>query len=152
MRGHFWQRKFPQVFSLCRVATLKKLCCCNWETGKKYSGYKKYLLPKIEIKLKCNSYFYFRQKLEPTMTTWSLYMLAIWMLLTWFYWKSTYYLVYKNFKFEEITNPPSLSRHIFCVSKNPSIRYVDISIKYGWIAKYSNDIRVKILYYAQQNL
>ena len=67
------------------------------------------------------------------------------------YWKSTY-LVYKNFKFEEITNPPSLSRHIFCVSKNPSIRYVDISIKYGWIAKYYNDIRVKILYYAQQNL
>ena len=62
------------------------------------------------------------------------------------------YLVYKNFKFEEITNPPSLSRHIFCVSKNPSIRYVDISIKYGWIAKYYNDIRVKILYYAQQNL
>ena len=105
--GTFGRENFRKFSLLQSFATLKKLCCCNWETGKKYSGYKKYLLPKIEIKLKCNSYFYFRQKLEPTMTTWSLYMLAIWMLLTWFYWKSTYvpsiqkFQIWRNHKSSE---------------------------------------------------
>ena len=142
--------------SLQSFATLKKLCCCNWETGKKYSGYKKwYLLYYLKLKSNWNVILIFISE-KNLNQPWRLGVCTclryecFWRDFTG---KVHRYLVYKNFKFEEITNPPSLSRHIFCVSKNPSIRYVDIlSIKYGWIAKYYNDIRVKILYYAQQNL
>ena len=51
--GTFGRENFRK-FSLLQSCDPKKLCCCNWETGKKYSGYKKYLLYYLKLKSNWN--------------------------------------------------------------------------------------------------